>query len=610
MTTDERIFRSTRVTQAPSFGIVQGAGMRAEANLFRQAGGIFDEVAEFANQKLDQKAARDAREQAEHDVRAAGLNPAQLDDPITKADEIYREAAINTYTIQVEDDLNTTVSTFALEHDKDPQAFLAKSKGYVEGKINSLPIELRTPFEKQASALVSTEALRIKKALREQAIQETKALNAAKLDEYTAAAVNAGPEERQTHVAKALALIEADATTANPELKAARFRKFENDLLLGAKRRDVALGDVTPADAIRELEAAGIAVTPDVMRSIYNSYGIEEEFENRKAAQASAARAAQAQAVEDTVYQAMMEQNLTEQEFVKVREEAAKVLVSIGEAERAMKFRQSASDQYYNIVIDSPEVVSDLEQLVDSVSPEAEASIDIAVRQNVLSAIKARELKNELQVNRGSIKSSPEWKEFGATYLLSQYPYAFYTEAQILTLDPNLRPEAERQIAIVNNIATRVNERVNNPDEAKRVSLPTALSEVQSQQEQRPSAIVESVPVSNPRMLEVQRTLIEEKPVYRHYNSMAQGIQKMVDYTIDDLATAPPEVRRHLELFRGPFTHKNHKQRLNVMIAENEKYFRQNPDGRHPPYDLDLVEGIANTYGTSIKNLREALPGE
>lgn len=274
-------FQSDRVTQIPSMGITDMSGMRAMGGAISNIGRAFEQIANVEGERADQLMKRKMMERADADVRDRGLDPAKLADPVTAADSIYRQAAMNTYAIKVERDVDDKLNAIALQNRNNPSGYKAQAEGYLKGTVSSLPWEMRNGVEKSASSVIAQRTFAMQQNLQARAIAESEALEDAEIERLSASAVNAEPEMRGPIMDKINTIVSGSTKYITTEGRNARVREVQDDLLFNTTVKDVMEKRISPADGAKRLAESGVAVTPGRQEQLNNAEFVHDNYEAR-----------------------------------------------------------------------------------------------------------------------------------------------------------------------------------------------------------------------------------------------------------------------------------------------------------------------------------------
>ena len=358
-------FRSERVSAVPSMGIVQQTGAREVASALQERGQLYDQIGEWANKKADEFMERDQRLAAEKAVRSGGLNPKDLSSPITKADRIYREAALNTYAIGVEDDIKSSLQRFYSESEYNPEGFRKKAASYMKGVAGGLAPELKNGVLKMALADMRTMSFKLEQQLKSKIKQESIDAENQRISELQADIINADTvEERQVGIAKMMATIESSPFLLTDDARAAKQLQVMQSLERTEAHNDLMNGLITIEEAQQRLENVGVPITVAEQQQLYNSYNVKRNFELQKLNQESAARQQQAKATKEAAFEAIYNAQ-NEQEVMEVIEKTSTALASAGEYEDAMSIRSTLYKAYTGQIIEAPETELYISGLID-----------------------------------------------------------------------------------------------------------------------------------------------------------------------------------------------------------------------------------------------------
>lgn len=613
MARDIPTFRSERVTQIPSMGIVEQSGVRAMSQSLDQRARLANSIGEYANKKADESMARKMKISAENAVRQGGLDPATLKDPVTMADKIYREAALNTYTIQVEDALTKTIQDNAVKYENDPTGFLNATQAYTKGVIGKLAPEMQSSFEQTAMANIRKNHFAISEQLRERAKAEAIAVEDAFIEQQIAGIINTSdPEERAAKMAKVGGTVMNSTRFITPEAKAAKIKELEIKVIEGATITDVANKIITPTDAMRKLKTAGSAVDASMIQRVLSAASIKDNYEANLLANEKARKEATITSIETAGYNAALNlEGATETQAMKKMEDAVTMMVMAGANGKDIEsFRSSFENIYLGNTRDNGEVVQHIDQKIYNNDPIAEDFINVSLRNGAIKPETANKKMQELAEARGGVQSNAQVKQWEAVHLRNNpaYEYAFLDPIQVDALkssyDENDRNKFNKylqQKEALSLLRSSINADVNNPDPLKRVSLPQALAKAQG-------SLVQ-IDATKPSFGDIDQSNPERNKIYEFVTSDDIVIDVPfpsrggVDFVkTNDLSSVNlnDHEKAQIENIARQIPKKLTRENARDFLMAIEKINRRNKVLRpnDPPlYSDDFIKGIGRQYG-------------
>ena len=605
-------FRSNRVTQIPSMGIVEQTGLRSMANSMSNRAKLADQVGEFANKKANEYVERKMTIEAQNMVRTSGLDPATLSDPITMADKIYRESAINTYNIQVEDSLNKTIQQNATKYENNPTAFLNESQAYVKGVVNKLPPEMQNSFEANASASITKNHYNLSEQLRARVKAEAIAVEDAFIEQQISKIINTDDKgERQVLMASAVEKISNSARFITPGAKDAKIKEINEKIVIGATLTDLTNKDTTPLDAIEAMKSAGVAVDSSMTQRVFSAYTVRDNYEAQQANNAKAMREAKVDAIESAAYTTSLNLNgaiQTEEQFRQGVDATVASLVAAGANGKEIdQVRTTMSNIYYGNITDNSEVVLEIDRQIADVNPMADSFIKLAMRNGTITPATAQDKLEKIADARGGIQTNSQVKQWEATYLRSNpsFALAYLDPVQLESLqatDPETFRRAKEQQLKLRQLRDSVNSMVNNPDPAKRTTVQTALSTAQGNLSQTGIDDVNflDLDLSNPEVLEIKKFISADEIIVKipfKDRNMANYMDSN-DIKTDNLSEFDAGQIQNIvrDMPQGKLTRDNARNFLKGIEKINKRSLVLRP--KDPvPYSEDFIEGIRKYYG-------------
>jgi hypothetical protein len=611
-------FQNQRVTNIPNMGIVQQSGLQAVGSAMQERAKVFDVIGDYANKKADERMAREQKIAAEEAVLAGGLDPATLKNPYSKADQIYREAALNTYAIQVEDNIETNLNRFALESRNDPNGYALKAEKFMSGTVSNLAPELKAPVTKYASSKIRSDQFTIQRQVQAQVLAENQAAEAAALEKLKADMVNAPAAERDQYYAKMTAIVGSSQHTLTAEGKQAIIQGIEKDVAQEIVLRDVMKGDMSIPAAEKALIDAGIIVSPSVKQQLYSSSMLEHNYAMAQKAQRDAAKQASLDGVQDQFYRALLSADLTNEPMdeltvIQLQKEAVKTMAASGaSAESILKFKNTSLNTFYGSQNESQDFKALVEDKIARGDPDAKEFVTQGVREGILKKSTAIGLMRNAELAINEIFKTPEYVNYEATTLRRQYPKAFYTAEQIEAYKSDPTETAKIQ-AEMNALSAFKNEAIlaaSDPENPRPIGAFVAEKKGLAAQVETDGVSIDRVPMS-PIQQKVYTDINSEEPVLNFYTPATKETNSIIPLTPSETKKIIPDTpamkdaSTTMKLWgEGRFTKENARTRILLMMQQNQKYKTKNPDGTAYPYDYKYINDIMTTFQISKENLK------
>lgn len=277
-------FTTNAVTNVPSMGIVQQSGTRAMAQAKSAWGETFDAIGAFAGKKADEFMQFDMRMEGIKAAQKAGFDPMTMSNPITAADRIYRESAMQVYSIRLQNDIQDNMVRLRVENQLNPQGFRAGAEAYLKSTVSNLPADLQAGVSKYGESIAVRAFGAIAIETQSKVMQEAKLATDLQVKKLVSRFKLSDSEgEREVIAAELAATYANDPSIHTDELREAKTQAALVDMQTAAGEYEIMRGNTTPMRAVRDLEAAGIAVDNDQFRRLMNAGQMADNYEAAQA---------------------------------------------------------------------------------------------------------------------------------------------------------------------------------------------------------------------------------------------------------------------------------------------------------------------------------------
>jgi len=590
MVTPIPTFRSDAVTQVPSMGIVQQSGMRDLSRALGNKAKVWDQVSDISNKKANEFMARRMQEQGQEAVINGGLDPSTLKNPVTLADRIFRESALNTYAMQIENDVARHLNELSLKNHQNPSGFQAQADGYLKGMVSKLPMELKVPVGKDAASTINSKLFSIQQQVQRQALAENQAMENMTLARLEADIVNSPVEMREALMAKASAIIAGSAHTITEEGQRAKLTDFQKRVIERSVVTDVMNGVISPGEAVEQLKSSGVSVDPGKQEQIYASSFVHHNYQQRLINQ----REAEAQAVISGIERELnysilaaedsgQSLNFAHQEHL-IKEAEAAALRAGASPDQIFKMATTFRKNVSGRVIDNDDVVLAIQTATDNALPNTPDMIQQALGNGQISAKKARELQNDYVTAQSSIISDPETKRFLDWYRINYAPLAG------MTIDPHMNADQAANIRAADSAMKDIKNSILSLSMGDEKTAPKSKGEVlrflesDIRANKKPVPAVEraSATMGNPEQSKVQSITAQPDFILRGFSERGRSI------------TITPDSRPELkEVLSGPWSADNYEARIKLMIESNREAKKR---GMPEPYSINEIGGIYDAF--------------
>lgn len=296
-------FSSKMVTRTPEMGIVQQTGLRAYADANKQWARTYDALAEWGNKKLDQYMETHQKNSGIEAAMQAGFDPNQLDNPITAADRIYRESAINTYMMRLQTDLEDNISRMSLSNQYNPTRFQAQASEYLKTTATNLPIDMQPSVARYGEAMAVRAYTQIAKETQVKVMAEAKEATKMRMTRLRSRYILSNDQsERDTIMAEAAATIDNDPNYLTPGLKLEAIQNFARGTEVNSTLSRVMRGELAPTRALQQLEANGIAVEMQEFNQLFSAAGVRMSYNGQARAEQTRLRGEQVKELQSQMF--------------------------------------------------------------------------------------------------------------------------------------------------------------------------------------------------------------------------------------------------------------------------------------------------------------------
>lgn len=566
MARDIPTFQSDRVSNIPNMGIVADSGSQAIGQAMQQRARVFDVIGDFANQKADQMMAREQKIAAEEAVLAGGLDPATLKNPFTKADQIYREAALNTYSIQIEDNIEKNLFRLYSESKYDPQGFAKKADSFLKGTVSGLAPELKSPVLKFAQADARKKAFSLEQERKQKMLQEAESIEKLKIEEYKAALTNATDEdERENLTVKIGKIIQGSQSYLTDELKLKVLNEHMRDVTKAVTLNQIADRKISISQAEEIYKQNNIPVTVSEMQTFYSAYNLKSNFALQQVNQRKAEQQAAIDAQINNIYQTFdtidnmnIPQELKQKQKIIYASELTSTLKSAGMYKEAAEQDIAIKKHIYDSIVEpdgmEEEISFDIakgnyELATQRIYTNFNSGVMKASTKNRLLTTIQTKTDNALQENSIKINRERIANEYAPMALTAARP-----DFDIATLNEESKKQLQEDIAFMDAYDARV------------ISL--------SSQGKSPEEI-ENIINQSIKQNYLPKRKTPDSPAVANYiyqpNFSFMGIDK------NTVSNFPVLDNRSSEVFEGPWTKENFSERISIMetIAAGNNHMRK-----------------------------------
>jgi len=266
-------FRSESVTRSANVPMVRASGLDAQSQMFGQIGNVFQGVADYANEKLLQKAIREQQELAVETVTSEGFDPRELKGQQinTIADEAYRKAAIEAYGYELDTRIDTTIKQAYADNLENPNGFLRATEGFEKGIVESVPFEMKAGAKAAIQTKINSFHTEMQVAQQRRLMAERDEARKIFADKAVNDAILAdSPEETAIALSRMASVINQQFDT--PERREAEMMKVKMRVAEQKLDVDVMKGLLSPDDWMATMNELGIAPDANDYNRAINLY--------------------------------------------------------------------------------------------------------------------------------------------------------------------------------------------------------------------------------------------------------------------------------------------------------------------------------------------------
>lgn len=590
MVTPVPTFRSDRQTQAGGMGIVSFNATRQLGEAMKGVGQLFDQVTAFQDKKANEVAEREMQKQGQELARMKGFDPNQIKDPVTAADRVYRQAALQTYAISLESSLTNKVNDSYIQNMRNPEGFKRQAQAYVDKTVQSVPFELRNGVSKMGMSAIDGRYMQMRLENQRQAMAEME--NAEKVflgtlvDQFALAKT---PEERQVVDAKVRSTIANSATYLTPQGKMAAYQDVQRKMAYSDTFNKVVTDDMTPMEAIERLESVGIAPTSEMVSQIYGAAGREFAY---KKAEFQANEAQRKQSINDATNTMLLEINKYKGQpgfqdiynMIQTKGDAI-ILSAGGTADDLISFQKSAQKIAFGSQEDNPNTKFALDAAIFNLDPNARAKIDQAFQAGQITPQTYQGYIESETRARAGVGSNPILKKYIENEFIPQYaPMAVkavpgwenvYTQQQVR--DAILQDKEKADSFVAKAVALSQSKPM---DEVIR----ELSSDIRANQTPTPAKERAQVLGNSPN-----RRVLEDMYSRENFDLTYVDLKtrSRKTYSVNNAPDA------YKEILKGPWSQANYMARVKLMAKQNAVAIAAGLDA---PYNSQLINEVLETW--------------
>jgi len=586
MVADVPTFRSNATTQIPSMGIVSQSGTRAMGEGFARVGNFFDVVADYNNKKLDQKMQRDMTRMGQEIASQKGFDPDTLNtDPITAADQILRESALNTYAITLESDIENSINTAHVKNLRNPEGFKAVTDKYIEKTVASTPWELRNGVSKLATGMANSKYAGIKMETARRAIAETEAAEKKFLDNLADKAVLAkSPEEREIAINKIQSMLDNSTAYMTQAGRNAAKAELVQKIFTEAEMQEVMVGNVSPLQALERLKANGVVTDSTTLNNFYSVANQKIRFEEALEQRTEKAREKTVQKISEQflldAYDTKMAGGEPET-FDEIMRLSAQTMREHGASvQEIQKHNEVIRATIYGDGKDNPQAVTVIDELIFNADPNGMETIDKMFSNGMINAATRQKKVEEYTKATSDIIKNPIIDK----YLNTEFVPSFAPLANIRAEEADILSQSGASNLTKAQIAS---------DKAELLSIQDRIIDLSNSGKNASeiAQILRQERSAQPKVpVEVKAELSAGKPHYTEMQSLLSGNT----FTLKKISPSGQTIMTEID--DKPWSNQNYRDRLKMMIQENQKAQQLELT---VPYNEQLIKDIHNAFGTN-----------
>jgi hypothetical protein len=564
-------------------GIVEHSGDRAFANSMQRVGSVFDQVAEIANKKADQIVAREMERQGQEVALSKGFDPSKLKEPITMADTVFRESALSTYAIQLENDVEQNINKLYAENLLNPTGFRQKADAYATSVTQSLPQELKNGVSKMVLGDINAKHSKLQINMQNRIIEETQRAENARLEQLTERLSLAyTPEKKQELMAKIESQLENSITYITPQGKAAKRDEVVRDIIFNDGYNRVSKGEIAPFEFQREMEANGYIMNSSELNQIYSAASLKINYQER---QYELTQRAKQRAIDAKMNNYMLSaydmqiKGGSEEDFNLNLENAMRDMRASGATVKEIKsLRKSMTESYYTMGEDSDEALLIIDQMIFDGNKDAFNRIDQMFQNGLLTPQTRLKKLNELSTATADVLTDNRIKAHLNYFVQTEAPYANMPAAEadfMAGSGANItKDKVAAQKVALQEYKRRIGDMVVNGMTTSQIDQVLRNERIQKESEKR----------------DTQGALLNlntNSPVYSTVSSIIRNKEFA-------LITVSPSGQKQVKIVSDePWSYENYQERIEMMRAQNLAALKA---GQSPVYSKEVMMEIYNAF--------------
>jgi hypothetical protein len=575
-------FQSDRTTSIPSMGIVQQTGDRALAQSLQGVGSAFDKIANFANRKADEQISREMIRQGQEVALEKGFDPSSLGNPLTMADTVFRESALSTYAIQLENDVSQNMNRLYSENLLNPNGFKQKAESYAQSVTQNLPQELKNGVSKMVFSDLNSKHAKLQINMQNRVIAETEKAEESNLSRLVEKlSLEYDPEKKQDIMNRIDVSLENSLTYLTPQAKQAKRNEVVRDIIYNDGYARVSRGETSPFELQQELESQGILLNSSELNQVYAASSLKANYEEKQYQIQDNAKSrfvsGKARNYLIDTYD-LQESGVSEQEFNGFLEGAMQDMRQSGASVEEMKdLRASMLETYYATGRDSDQAMIVIDQMIFDGNKDGFEKIDDMFLKGLITQETRLKKISELTDATSDIFTDKRIKDHINYFVATEAPYANIAVDEIEFMASKgsrvSRNDVASQKVALQEFKRRINDMWSKGMSTTDINSALRNERIQKQAEKIPAS--EYILKLNP-----------DSPVY----SQASSILRNDSFSIQ----MPLESGQLLtQTIDDPWSQNNYQERLDMMRAANESALKS---GRALIYSPELLKELFNAF--------------
>ena len=429
MVTPIPTFSSNATTQTAGMGIVQQSGARQMGASLSAWGQVYNQVGDISGKFLNEQMKYEQQQQGIKDVMAGGINPKDLADPITAADRIHRQSALNTYAMQTESEISQHINDLAIENSMNPKGFANKADAFIRSSVANAPIELQGGIAKMSTSMAARHQFTISSADQQRTLAANQKAEQLGVQRLTLQAANeTDPTARAETMARAIAVIGSSTLYPTPLSKQTAIDELQRGVIYQDTLRKLGDNSITPSEAIEAMKEVG-GVTQQEFNEIYGRAGTIANYEAAQLSRANARRAAQSDAITNNavyqVYELSQKEDTTVADYNRIQEDLVTQLVANGASHQKIEVAKKAmNDARYGGGIDDESTMLLIDQGIADADPDTIELINRSVANGSVRADTAVKKLTEASESTAGILTNPLVKNYMQGFTTKYAPRA------------------------------------------------------------------------------------------------------------------------------------------------------------------------------------------